>query len=107
MITTHTIILFGCVGGAIPDLLRIVKCRYEPSKLKYLKTRLFWIGFVLLIVGGGFAAWVAEAQGIKEALAYGFSAPQVISSLLGSQTDTQRGGLVNGQNLPLRGWWGI
>ena len=55
----HMIILLGCVGGIIPDVIRIVQNRREPSLPDYVKSANFWIGLALLLLLGGLAAWLA------------------------------------------------
>jgi hypothetical protein len=97
------IILLGCVGGAIPDVIRFVQNRHEPSLPDYIKSGNFWIGLALLLVLGGAAAWLAQAQHAKEALAYGFAAPEVISRLL-STPATGRG---PGGGMAIRRWWSL
>jgi hypothetical protein len=95
-------ILLGGFGGAIPDILRIIKGRYG-SMPGYLKTGYFWIGFLLLVALGGLAAWLSKAQEVQEALAYGFGAPELISRLL-SQSEQNKG--KDGQTFELlRQWW--
>jgi hypothetical protein len=61
----------------------------------------FWIGFGLLLVLGIAAAWLGEAKEIKEALAYGFSAPEIISRLLSKSTG-DRGSISS-----IRNWWSV
>ena len=75
--------LLGCLGGAVPDLLRIIKNRYKASLPKYLRSANFWIGLVILIGIGGLTAWILEATTAKDALLYGYAAPQILSSLAG------------------------
>ena len=72
---------------------------------RYFKTSYFWLGFGLLIALGGVASWLMGAQEIKESLAYGYGAPEVISRLL-SQRDDERGG--RGPRFEqLRMWWAL
>jgi hypothetical protein len=82
----------GCVGGAIPDAIRIVQGRYSGPLPGYVWTVNFWLGFILLLLLGGFASWLGDAKAIKEALAYGFAAPEIISRLLSSSTPPTLGG---------------
>jgi hypothetical protein len=74
--------ILGFVGGAIPDGIRIIQGRYAGALPDYLKTANFWFGFSLLVIAGGFVAWIGSAQSIQEALAYGFAAPEILSRLL-------------------------
>ncbi len=79
--SSNVIILIGCIGGLIPDMLRIIKGRHEANLPKYLGYANFWVGLVLLVFIGGLAAWLAEATEVKQALAYGYAAPELISRI--------------------------
>jgi len=82
--------LYGLIGGAIPDLLRIINNRYQLSLPGYLKSINFYVGFIFLLILGMVTAQLLEANSITEALSYGYSAPQVISGLLGNMSKTQK-----------------
>jgi len=77
------LIAFGCIGGLLPDILRIIQNRYELTLPAYLKSGMFWLSLILLTFIGGFSAWLLAAGDVKQALAYGFGAPEIISKLLG------------------------
>jgi hypothetical protein len=64
-----TMIGFGCLGGAIPDIIQLIQKRYSTDPPGYLKTASFWIGLFLLIALGGFAAWLGDAKEVEAALA--------------------------------------
>lgn len=85
-------LLYGLIGGAIPDLLRIINNRYQLSLPGYLKSINFYVGFVFLLVLGMVTVQLLQAGSITEALSYGYSAPQVISGLLGNMSKTQKTG---------------
>jgi hypothetical protein len=97
------IILLGCAGGAVPDIVRIVQNRHEPNLPDYLKGANFWLGFFLLLILGGVAAGFGDAKSIKEALAYGFTAPEVISRLFSAPS----GARGPGGGMPIRRWWSL
>ena len=88
-------LLYGLIGGAIPDLLRIINNRYQLSLPGYLKSINFYVGFIFLLVLGMVTVQLLEANSITEALSYGYSAPQVISGLLGNMSKTQKIGKKN------------
>lgn len=112
---------YGLIGGALPDLIRIVNNRYNQSLPDYLKSPSFYIGFTVLLVLGVGTVQVLGADSIQEALALGYSAPQVISSLLGAKgqgDETAKGGDANERGLfgpgeekkpsvDVRKWWGM
>jgi hypothetical protein len=79
-----TMIILGCVGGAIPDVIRIIQNRHKPELPDYVGSMNFWLGLVLLVLLGGFAAWLGGASDYKAALAFGFAAPEIVSRLLSS-----------------------
>lgn len=105
MLPTHwTMILIGCAGGLIPDALRIIKNRHDPNIPEYLRSVTFWIGLLLLVILGGLAAWLGEAANVKQALAYGFAAPEFISRILSGGEAAAAGSIGEGK-LSLREWW--
>jgi uncharacterized membrane protein YdcZ (DUF606 family) len=85
-------LLYGLIGGAIPDLLRIINNRYQLSLPAYLKSINFYVGFIFLLVLGMVTVQLLQANSITEALSYGYSAPQVISGLLGNMSKSQKTG---------------
>lgn len=96
------IVVLGCVGGLVPDVLRLVKTRYKKRLPAYLRYLNFWVGVVLLIAIGGLAAWLLAAQDPKDALAYGFAAPELLSRLLATSVkEVDRGEA----KFNLREWW--
>lgn len=102
--TDWTMILIGCAGGLIPDALRIIKNRHDPKVPEYLRSVSFWIGLLLLVILGRLAARLGEAANVKQALAYGYAAPEFISKILsgGGASAAATGG---GGKLSLREWW--
>lgn len=85
-------LLYGLIGGAVPDLLRIINNRYQLSLPGYLKSINFYVGFIFLLILGMVTVQLLQAGSITEALSYGYSAPQVISGLLGNMSKTQKAG---------------
>jgi len=86
-------VVLGCVGGALPDVVRVIKSRELPAS-----SGGFWLGLILQVALGGFVSWLAAATTAKEAVAYGFAAPEVITRLV-STTRQERG------EFNLREWW--
>ncbi|MFM8450925.1 MAG: hypothetical protein ACKOAY_12535 [Haliscomenobacter sp.] len=123
--------LFGLLGGLLPDAIRIVNNRYNPSLPDYLKSANFYIGTTILVLLGGAAAWLTEADSVVDALAMGFSAPQIISSimqqkanvvteptipvspLIGGEPGTRGFDVPGTKSIPesnktgIRNWWGM
>lgn len=75
----YTIFVLGCIGGLLPDILRIVNNRHERDLPEYFGYKNFWLSIVLLTLLGGFAAYLLGAADVKQALAYGFTAPEIFS----------------------------
>ncbi len=100
-------IILGCFGGLLPDILRIIKSRYDESLLSYLKNPSFWLGVILLVALGGFAAWILGATQAKEALIFGYAAPEFFSKLGGKHQIPINRGLTKRKEFSLRSWWTI
>ena len=96
-----SLIILGILGGALPDILRIIKTRHGKNLPTYLKNINFWLGFFLLLAIGGLAAWLLGAKDAKEAFAFGFGAPEILSNLLATPKVERTGAVVFG----LREWW--
>jgi hypothetical protein len=93
----------GCLGGLMPDILRLIRGRYDGAP-KYLQTGFFWAMLIILaLLGGGVAVGLA-ADSVKEALTFGFTAPEVISRLFGAK-DADRGEATAGFVQKVRSWW--
>jgi len=97
--------ILGVVGGALPDVIRIIKAHHNLSFPKYLKRAIFWFGFFLLLALGGFAAWLFSAQNAKEAILFGFAAPELFSRLASKQGPADRHGTEF--SVGFRDWWSI
>jgi hypothetical protein len=65
---------------------------------------MFYLGLLLLVVLGGLAAWLGQAADVKQALAYGFAAPEFISRIL-SGGEVVAASRKGSGNLRLRAWW--
>lgn len=73
--------LLGCLGGLLPDILRLIRNRHKIRIPTYLRKLNFWLGTILLVGVGGLTAWVLSAETAKDALIYGFASPQILSQL--------------------------
>jgi hypothetical protein len=100
---TPWIVGLGCVGGLLPDILRLIKNRYDKHLAACFTRGNFWLGVVLMVVIGGLAAWLLKATDAKEAITLGFTAPQVISSLSAAKESAVDRGA--GTEFGLRRWW--
>ncbi len=96
-------ILYGCLGGLLPDIIRLVKGRHEPGLADYWKSFSFWIGLFFAVVLGGLAAYLLKPTGVIEALAIGFSAPEILTRILAKETPAKG----TQEPLTFRNWWAI
>jgi len=95
----------GCLGGILPDILRMIAARYEGPP-KYLAQPFFWISLLLLVVLAGGTAFLVKPTGTIETLAVGFGAPEIISKLLGRPADR---GIGKKPSIigDIRSWWTV
>lgn len=101
-----SMIVLGCIGGLLPDVLRIVKDRYQRSWPDYWKYGPYWVGIALMVVIGGALAAFLDATAAKEALAYGFSGPEILTRLLAQAPPKSAvGGGERAKSL--RAWWAV
>lgn len=77
------LIAFGCIGGILPDVIRFIKNRYDKRIPAYIKSPKYWASLLFQIILGGGAAWLLGASSFKDALFFGFGAPELISRLAG------------------------
>lgn len=103
--STLLLIVLGGLGGLIPDILRLIKIgRAGRNVPKFLSKLMFWISVVLLMLLGAFVSWLLGANDYKEAVAYGFAAPELITRLVASPTEADRGE-IRGDTKGLLNWW--
>ena len=76
------LIVWGCVGGTLPDVLRILAARQRNMPI-YLRHAFYWTSLTLLAGLGGLAAYLMQPNHPVQALAMGYSAPSIFSTALG------------------------
>jgi hypothetical protein len=82
--STTEIVLWGCLGGALPDVLRLIGDRYRGAPA-YLRQWFFWASLALLVGLAGLATYLLSPSRIIDAVAIGFSAPEILSNALGAK----------------------
>jgi hypothetical protein len=97
--------LVGCLGGLLPDALRLARNRYEVKVADYLKSVNFWLGVLMLALVGGLTVWIFGLTSAKDALIYGYAAPAVISQLVASITPNapEQQAIRGAAPIPVRG----
>jgi hypothetical protein len=94
--------LLGCLGGLLPDILRIIKNRNQKNTLDCFRHFTYWLSLVLQVLLGGFAVYILSTASITKALAIGFSAPEVITSLVSKKEEPLRIG--EERKFKIRAW---
>ena len=111
----HEVLLLGMVGGLLPDVIRLVRERHDPAVPAFLKSPKFYLSLTLGLLLGGFAAWLLQAGTTKDAVIYGFAAPELMTRLASSGSTAPEDGAFRGETPPpppesqaqtsLRSWW--
>ncbi len=70
----------GGLGGLVPDVLRLLAARHDGLPA-YLRTRFFWASLVGLAALGAAVAALSHPSTFQAALALGYSAPSIVSTL--------------------------
>lgn len=102
--TSSTVVLWGMLGGLLPDLIRLAKSRHEFDWPGFLARPGFWVGLIALVIIGGVAALLGSANQIREAVIFGFAGLEVISKLAAERRPIV-GGEVTNARFHLRAWW--
>jgi hypothetical protein len=105
MTLPHTL-LWGALGGLLPDLIRLVKERHNEALPPYVKSLNFYVGLVLAVALGAGTAALLGAASLQEALAYGFGAPEILTRLF-SSPGTGSGPARLGAVQTLGEWWAL
>ena len=82
--STGVVILFGCLGGLIPDALALIQSGNREKAPEYLKKPWWWITLVLTIGLGGLTAALLDPTSKLDAFAYGFLAPELVRRVVGA-----------------------
>lgn len=96
--------LLGCLGGLVPDILRIIKNRNDADVLKCFRHFSYWVALILQVALGGFAVYILSTASITKALAVGFSAPEIIGALLGKKEEVRAATTKGERKFSLRAW---
>jgi hypothetical protein len=113
---TWVLVLCGCGGGLLPDMLRLVNARYENGALPYLRSWRFWVSLAMLVPLGGLAAWLLESRTPLQAVAFGYAAPELLSRVLSREAGARGGAAADrgesfavpspqGAFQAIREWW--
>jgi hypothetical protein len=100
--------LIGCLGGIVPDILRIIRNKYKADIPEYLKNVNFWLSIVCSVIVGGLTAWISGAGTAKDALIIGYASPSILAQLAaGIIPEQKERGLREIKEAPRRllDWW--
>jgi hypothetical protein len=78
-VSTLQIALLGMAGGLLPDTIRVFRERYDPAVPSFLKSTKFYLSLALGLGLGALAAVILQASTAKEAIIYGFAAPELLT----------------------------
>jgi hypothetical protein len=81
----------GCAGGVLAELLHWWNLRESPQLPAYSKSLFYWVVTVVMILAGGFVAWIyfgSKAEAII-AVHVGLSAPLILQKLVTSLPSTK------------------
>jgi hypothetical protein len=88
-----TVFVLGIAGGALAELLKWYQMRESPNLPVYVKSLLYWIITILMILAGGVLALIQGVDATKplQALNIGISAPLIIKGLAAATPPAQPG----------------
>lgn len=77
------VLLVGCFGGVLAEAWRWYKIRENPNLPSYLKSPVYWIITLIMILGGGILSSFYGTENVNAFLVLniGASAPRIISAL--------------------------
>jgi hypothetical protein len=82
--STGEILLFGCIGGLLPDVLTLIQSGNREHFPKQFSIPWWWITLVLTVAVGGFVAYMVHPASKVTAVTTGFAAPEVLRRLVGA-----------------------
>jgi hypothetical protein len=106
------LLIYAGVGGLIPDAIRVLKWARTPSRNRPpnpLADPATYVGLVIQILLGVFAAYLLAVTTPFQAVAVGYAAPDLLTRLLGNIAgrQTPKGVSAQGGGLTERmlEWW--
>ena len=81
--------VWGLIGGAAPEVIRVYKVLIEAKDFYYPK-KLLAVTLLLAIIGGAIAV-AFEAPSPHNAILIGFATPTIVSTYLGTPPQTTTG----------------
>jgi fructose-1,6-bisphosphatase/inositol monophosphatase family enzyme len=105
------LVVIGCMGGIVPDLVRFAKGRYDANIGDYFKRWNYWVGLLVLVALGGLAAAFGGPTTAGQALVYGYAAPEFFSRMVAKQgLQSPAAGSAEGvqaSEFSVRRWWSL
>ncbi|RWA62924.1 hypothetical protein [Mesorhizobium sp.] len=98
--------VLGAVGGVLPDIIRIIRKRFEATPA-YVKRRAYWLSVGFLAIVGAVASVTAHAGTAHEAMAYGAGSFALLTQAVGQSDEKHLGGADEASIFTqIRTWWG-
>jgi len=96
----------GALGGVLPDLIKIVRKRFESAPV-YFKSVFYWVNLLILaMLGAGVAIW-RKPHDILEAITFGAAALTFLTQALGLSDNAKHLGAEKTDMVTrIRRWWG-
>lgn len=104
-------VLVGAAGGLLPDAVRVFRERHDPAVPPFLKSPKFYVSLLIGVGLGALVTFLLAASNAKEAVAYGFAAPELLTKLAGSTKSPERTSVDRGapqikkRSLTIWEWW--
>lgn len=99
----NPLIIYGLVGGALPDIIRIIKGKQDQMPT-YFKNGFFYLGVVLQIAVGGFVVHLLKPTNELQAVLIGYAAPSIFTNLA-SKFEREETTKSAANRFSLLGWW--
>jgi cyanate permease len=96
----------GALGGVLPDLIKLIRRRFE-SQPTYLTSLFYWISLLVLAgLGSGVAVW-RKPHDVLEAITFGAAALTFLTQALAIPDDAKHLGPEKTDLVTrIRRWWG-
>jgi transposase InsO family protein len=103
--TSWESLLCGAVGGALPDLMRLLVLRRETASTEFATRGVVWSSLIVSIWLGISTVYSAHVLHVWEGILLGYAAPQFLSKLLSDRNADKQP--LSAYRLGIPGVWRI